>query len=328
MEHILEALMGYNPTSQRANRKAVIRIVTAYLGMAEVQARNSLHLHLLAWAKNVPSLEDIRTALREYPGLIDALSEYIDSLCKTSCSIDGRSLTCNHCGSADLEFLPVETLSKPSRPLAADEPVPHFITCKACNINLDAGEELTANALDVLRERAAAGVTLASELLSSYELCKEFFLARPGPPPTGDAATVNAALVLRALHCQSHDPRHRKTCFKGRGLVKICRFRFPRGPVIVTGLYLVNADGSLTILSATIDPDSVTNVLVQTYRDQASALVNNFCPFITMMVGCNNDVRVLVAADGSAVSYYTSKYTGWLLLNPLDNWSRYELHIY
>jgi len=310
MASVLQALMGYDTSTQTASPEAVLRIINAYLAMAEVQARNSLHLHLLCWAKNTPSLHDIKEALANHPGTIAALSDYIGTLCKSSCSIDDRELKCTICGSKDISLLPAENVPRPSRPLLPSEAAPHFIVCNDCSVNLDAEEVLVASALDALRERAAAGVALAATLLSSYQACKESFLARPGPPPDADGVTVKAAMMLRALACQSHDPRHRKTCFKSAGVMLSCRFRLPRGAVVTTGLYRVNEDGSFSIIDATMDPQSVTNVLVKTYRDRASALINNFCPFITMALGCNNDIRVMIAADSSSVSYYTSKYTG------------------
>ena len=56
----------------------------------------------------------------------------------------------------------------------------------------------------------------------------------------------------------------------------------------------MEADGSLTVLSVELDPDLVTNIVVQTARDEASAFVNTFSPLITTLLGCNNDLRVRI----------------------------------
>jgi hypothetical protein len=47
-----------------------------------------------------------------------------------------------------------------------------------------------------------------------------------------------------------------------------------------TALFRVEADGSLTILSVELDPDLVTNIVVQTAHDEASAFVNTFSPLL------------------------------------------------
>lgn len=203
----IDELIGYDKKFQRCRRASLFGRVSAYLGMVETQARLSLHVHFLLFCSDCPSLADIRAAVAANTELLAAAAEYLDSVSRGTLALDGQDLKCTACGSVDLGFTAAEEMEACRRPLRANETVPHHVSCNSCGEKLSAEELLREAALETLSQRAEAGVARADTCLQQYRACRDSFLARPGPPPTADAATVQAVQVLRALMTQYHDEK-------------------------------------------------------------------------------------------------------------------------
>ena len=60
-------------------------------------------------------------------------------------------------------------------------------------------------------------------------------------------------------------------------------------------MHLLHPDMIVCLVSVELDPNLVTNIVVQTAQDKTSAFVSTFSPLIiTTLLGCNNDLRVRI----------------------------------
>ncbi|KIK29098.1 hypothetical protein PISMIDRAFT_6979 [Pisolithus microcarpus 441] len=63
---IIQTLFGIRATPHQILRtKGIFGTINAYFGVVESQGRGSLHLHMLVWLKNVPSMEEIEHLLMQ-----------------------------------------------------------------------------------------------------------------------------------------------------------------------------------------------------------------------------------------------------------------------
>ena len=59
-------------------------------------------------------------------------------------------------------------------------------------------------------------------------------------------------------------------------------------------MHLLHPDMIVCLVSVELDPNLVTNIVVQTAQDETSAFVNTFSRLITTLLGGNNDLRVRI----------------------------------